>query len=232
VICGAVSEGIEPIVANLFVAGNAKGTFVRRNPYLENHLQAIGRNTQDVWDSILDYRGSVQHLDFLSESAKQVFKTAREIDQFEIIKQAADRQQFVDQGQSLNLFVDPEASAEYLMRLHLSAWKNGCLGLYYLKSSSLQAKNSNKKPMTKPTALIVTKDGCPWCVKAKDLLLSHGYIIEEKDRSLFPNSEWPYKTVPQIWLNGTHVEGGYQGVKALLDGTTPKQYAECAACEG
>ncbi|MGA1706980.1 MAG: hypothetical protein ACO39X_08070, partial [Candidatus Nanopelagicaceae bacterium] len=109
VICGAVSEGIEPLTANLFVASNAKGTFVRRNPYLERHLEAIGHNTQDVWDSILKERGSVQHLDFLSPHAKDVFKTAREIDQFELIKQAADRQSHVCQGQSLNLFVDPEA---------------------------------------------------------------------------------------------------------------------------
>ena len=232
VICGAVSEGIEPLVANLFVAGNAKGTFVRKNPYLEQHLESIGKNTQEVWDSILEERGSVQHLDFISEVAKEVFKTAREIDQFEVIKQASDRQKYVCQGISTNLFVDPEVSASELMRLHLSAWKMGLKSLYYLKSSSLQVKKNKKIAVAPPVALVVTKEGCPWCVKAKELLTQHGYVIEEKDHSLFPNSEWPYRTVPQIWLNGTHVEGGYQGVKALLDGTAPKQYAECAACEG
>jgi ribonucleoside-diphosphate reductase alpha chain len=234
VICGAVSEGIEPLVANLFVAGNAKGTFVRRNPYLETHLQAIGHNTQDVWDSILSHRGSVQHLDFLSDHAKQVYQTAREIDQFEIVKQAADRQKFVDQGQSLNLFVDPEASAEYLMRLHLSAWKNGCLGLYYLKSSSLHAKHSGSavaKPATK-AALIVTKPDCPWCDAAKLLLKNQGYAIQEQDRSTIPDNEWKFTTVPQVWLEGRHVEGGYQGLKTYFIGESDPDYAECLACQG
>lgn len=228
VICGAVSEGIEPLTANLFVAGNAKGTFVRKNPYLERHLETIGKNTQEVWDSILEERGSVQHLDFLTPMAKEVFKTAREIDQFEIIKQAADTQKHICQGISTNLFVDPESPADYLIRLHLVAWKLGLKSLYYLKSSSLQVKRAKKIPAAKPVALIVTKPDCPWCVKAKAFLSSNGYIVQERDRSTIPDSEWPYRTVPQIWINGSHVEGGYEG---LVKGTDP-QYADCAACQG
>ena len=234
VICGAVSEGIEPLTANLFVASNAKGTFVRRNPYLEKHLEAIGHNTQDVWDSILDERGSVQHLDFLSPHAKDVFKTAREIDQFELVKQAADRQQHVCQGQSLNLFVDPEESAANLLRLHLSAWKAGVKSLYYLKSSSLQVKKSQSKSQQSVSnaALVVTKPDCPWCVKAKELLTDNGYVIQETDRSTIADSDWPYTTVPQIWLNGNHVEGGYEGLAKLLDKTLEPGYSECLACQG
>jgi ribonucleoside-diphosphate reductase alpha chain len=234
VICGAVSEGIEPLTANLFVASNAKGTFVRRNPYLERHLEAIGKNTQDVWDSILDERGSVQHLDFLSPRAKEIFKTAREIDQFELVKQAADRQRYVCQGQSLNLFVDPESSAEYLFRLHLAGWKSGIKAFYYLKSSSLQVKKSAKPasaPLTR-AALIVTKSDCPWCVKAKELLTSNGYAIQETDRSTIADSDWPYTTVPQIWLNGTHVDGGYEGLAKLLNDPDADKYTECLACQG
>lgn len=230
VICGAVSEGIEPLTANLFVASNAKGTFVRRNPYLEKHLEAIGRNTQDVWDSILDERGSVQHLDFLSPHAKDVFKTAREIDQFELVKQAADRQVHVCQGQSLNLFVDPEESAANLLRLHLSAWKAGVKSLYYLKSSSLQVKKKTQQPVSN-AALVVTKPDCPWCVKAKELLTDNGYVIQETDRSTIADSDWPYTTVPQIWLNGKHIEGGYEGLAKLL-GETEDKYSECLACQG
>lgn len=232
VICGAVSEGIEPLTANLFVAANAKGTFVRKNPYLEAHLKAIGKNTQDVWDSILEERGSVQHLEFLGDHAKEVFKTAREIDQFELVRQAADRQKFVCQGQSLNLFVDPEVPADELTRLHLIAWKNGLKGLYYLKSSSLQVKKKQPAVNSKPIALIVTKPDCPWCVKAKELLALHGHVIEEKDRSTIPDSEWPYKTVPQIWINGQHIEGGYTGLAARLAGNEDSRYAECEACAG
>jgi len=230
VICGAVSEGIEPLTANLFVASNAKGTFVRRNPYLERHLEAIGQNTQDVWDSILEERGSVQHLDFLSPHAKDVFKTAREIDQFELVKQAADRQVHVCQGQSLNLFVDPEAPANYLMRLHLSAWKAGVKSLYYLKSSSLQVKKKVQPPVGN-AALVVTKPDCPWCVKAKELLSANGYVIQEMDRSAIADSDWPYTTVPQVWLNGKHIDGGYEGLAKLL-GEAEEQYGECLACQG
>jgi ribonucleoside-diphosphate reductase alpha chain len=234
VICGAVSEGIDPLTANLFVAGNAKGAFVRRNPYLDSHLTAIGKNTQEVWDSILDERGSVQHIEFLSPRAKEIFKTAREIDQFEIIKQASDRQVYVCQGQSVNLYVDPEVSAPELLRLHLIAWKSGMKSLYYLKSSSLQVMKTKKEPVQSKVSMVVTKPGCPWCVKVKELLKSHGYVIQETDRSSIPDSEWPYQTVPQVWINGSHVEGGYEGTLKLLEPEISEQekYAECAACSG
>jgi len=233
VICGAVSEGIEPLIANLFVAGNAKGTFVRRNPYLESHLTAIGQNTQDVWDSILEERGSVQHLDFLSLREKEIFKTAREIDQFEIIKQAADRQRYICQGQSVNLFVDPEADAAYLMRLHLSAWKMGLKSLYYLKSTSLQVKNRGSKVVPqRQVAKVVTKPDCPWCTKVKELLRSRGYEITEVDRSEVPDSDWSWDTVPQVWINGSHVEGGYEGVSKMLGQDEGEKYSECLACQG
>jgi ribonucleoside-diphosphate reductase alpha chain len=232
VICGAVSEGIEPLTANLFVAGNDKGTFVRRNPYLENHLIAIGKNTKEVWDSILEERGSVQHLDFLSDHARNVFKTAREIDQFEIIRQNADTQKYVCQGISTNLYVEPEAPASYIMALHLVAWKLKLKSLYYLKSTSLQAKKSKPATVkTKPIALVVTKHDCPWCVKAKSLLTSQGYLIQEVDRSTISDSEWSYKTVPQIWIDGNHVEGGYDGLTKLFS-KDEEQYADCAACQG
>ena len=233
VICGAVSEGIEPLTANLFVAINAKGTFVRRNPYLEAHLTSIGHNDQGVWDSILKERGSVQHLEFLSPSAKDVFKTAREIDQFELIAQAADRQPHVCQGQSLNLFVDPEAPASQLWRLHLSAHKVGLKSLYYLKSSSLQVMKTAKTQQTKPqTALVVTKPDCPWCVKAKELLSDRGYVVQDVDRSTIADTDWPYTTVPQVWMNGTHVDGGYEGLAKLLGDPVAPSYSECLACEG
>jgi ribonucleoside-diphosphate reductase alpha chain len=233
VICGAVSEGIEPLTANLFVAANAKGTFVRRNPYLESHLQSIGQNNQDVWDSILEERGSVQHLDFLSPLAKDIFKTAREIDQFEIIVQASERQPYVCQGQSVNLFVHPEAPAEMLMKLHLVAWRAGLKSLYYLKSSSMQVVKKSANPVpTANIATVVTKEDCPWCFKVKHLLSSRGYVLIEKDRSSIADSDWPYKTVPQVWINGKHVEGGYEGVAKLLEAPEEEKYSECLACQG
>jgi len=228
VICGAGSEGIEPMEANYYVAKQAKGTFVRRNKYLEQYLEGIDKNTDETWESIMEFRGSVQHLNFVDNCAKEVFKTAREIDQFELIRQGRDRQQFVCQGQSLNLFVDPEATPEYLLRLHLSAWKGGLKSLYYLKSSSLLVKR-NQSAQAK-VARIVTKQECPYCSMAKSLLKSQGWTISETDRAEVLDSEWSWKTVPQIWLNGQHI-GGYTELAEKL-GQGEKTYGECVACEG
>ena len=228
VICGAGSEGIEPMEANYYVAKQAKGTFVRRNKYLEQYLEGIGKNTDETWESIMEFRGSVQHLDFIDNHAKEVFKTAREIDQFELIRQASDRQPSICQGQSLNLYVDPESTPRYLFKLHLSAWKGGLKSLYYLKSSSLLVKRAQSAQAK--VARIVTKQECPYCSMAKSLLKSQGWTVEETDRANVPDSEWVWKTVPQIWLNGQHV-GGYTELAEKL-GQGEKTYGECVACEG
>jgi ribonucleoside-diphosphate reductase alpha chain len=226
VISGAFSQGIEPIDSNYFVAKQAKGTYVRKNPVLEKLLCDRGV-APEIWEEILQAKGSVQDLNCLSETEKEVFKTAREIDQFELIKQASDRQQFICQGQSLNLFVDPESDPAYIMRLHLSAWKMGLKSLYYLKSSSLL---TNKKVVP---ALIVTKEGCPWCVKLKELLSSEGIRYEEISKTEaeekgYWNSAW--RTVPQMWLYKKHV-GGYTDYIQLKTQTTEPAYADCLSCE-
>ena len=154
-----------------------KGTFIRKNPVLENKLCELGVS-EEVWDSILEAKGSVQHLDCLTPEEKEVFKTAREIDQFEIVKQAADRTPFICQAQSLNLFVPPDIAGEELVRLHLAAWKNGVKSLYYLRSTSLVAQRK-----VKPEAKVITKDGCPYCVKLKDQLKVDGISYVEVDRA-------------------------------------------------
>lgn len=239
VICGAVSQGIEPIEFNYFVAKQAKGSFVRKNPYLEAHLKQIGYDLPEVWQSILDARGSVQHLQFLPSHTREVFKTAREIDQFEIIKQAVDRQPYVCQGQSVNLFVDPESTPEYLMKLHLAAWRNKLKSLYYLKSSSLLVKKAppQLKLSTGRIAKMYSKPGCPYCDRAKEELLQMGYKIDETHPRDWPDGKFPYKTVPQIWLDENHV-GGYDALMTLkqLESSwpTPSEpvYEECEACQG
>jgi ribonucleoside-diphosphate reductase alpha chain len=244
VICGAVSQGIEPIDSNYYVAKQAKGSFVRKNPYLEAHLETIGYNTSEVWDSILDARGSVQHLhSILDDHALDVFKTAREIDQFEIIRQASDRQPHVCQGQSVNLFVDPESSAAYLLRLHLSAWKAKLKSLYYLKSTSLLVKQSKAKvaptftPVQKTaTAVMYSKPNCPYCDKAKMVLDLHGYAIEQHHPDDWSSengtAKFPHKTVPQIWIGGEHI-GGYDDLMVWLDSSPADTvYEECLACQG
>ena len=224
VISGAFSQGIEPIDANYFVAKQAKGTFVRRNPVLEAKLCELGVS-EEVWDSILEAKGSIQHLDCLSPLDKEIFKTAREIDQFEIIKQAADRTPFICQAQSLNLFVPPDIDGEELVRLHLAAWKNGVKSLYYLRSTSLVAQRK-----VTPEAKVITKDGCPYCVKLKDQLKVDGISYEEVDRASV--KDFPYKTVPQLWLSGEHI-GGYTEYMTLKhQHQNDDKYAECEACSG
>lgn len=146
-ISGGVSQGIEPISANIYAQKSAKGTFIRKNPILHKLLQKLGKDTVDVWDQINGDKGSIKNLSFLSEEQKQVFLTAREINQFAIVKQAGQRQKFIDQGQSVNLFFampndisDNETKlklAKYISDVHIEAWKQGLKGLYYMRSESV-----------------------------------------------------------------------------------------------
>jgi len=135
-ILGQMSPGIEPYLCNYFVNNSAKGTFTFRNPYFEKLLEEKGKDTPLVWDSVLKKGGSVQHLKFLTDEEKEVFKTWEEISQKEIIIQASQRQKFIDQGQSLNLMVHPYASAEEVVYLVFEAWRLGVKGLYYQRSGN------------------------------------------------------------------------------------------------
>lgn len=130
-ILGQVSEGIEPQRANYYVKDTAKGSFTIRNPYLTTHLEQIGKNTPEVWESILKKAGSVQHLDFLSDHTKEVFKTFAEISPKEVIIQASARQKYIDQGQSLNLLIHPSTPAKDVNALMIEAWELGIKSLYY-----------------------------------------------------------------------------------------------------
>lgn len=130
-IIGQVSEGIEPHRANYYIKDLAKGKFTVKNEYLVSLLEAKERNTDDVWESILKNAGSVQHLDFLSDDEKAVFKTFREISPQYIVSQAADRQMYVDQGQSLNLIISPTTPVKEVNKLYIDAWKLGIKSFYY-----------------------------------------------------------------------------------------------------
>lgn len=136
-ISGGHSAGIEPIAANIFSQKSAKGTFIRKNSVLEAHLISVGQNTDEVWKSINEQSGSVQHLKFLSDEVKTVFLTAREINQYAIIKQAAQRQKFIDQGQSINLFFGANADPKYIHGVHLLAWESGIKSLYYFRTEGV-----------------------------------------------------------------------------------------------
>ena len=138
IICGGTSAGIEPIPANIYSHKTLSGTFAVKNPYLEKILEQTGNNTPAVWDSILENEGSVQHLDFLSQDDKDVYKTAFEIDQRWVVELAADRTPDVCQSQSINIFLPGDVDKWDLHMLHWQAWERGCKSLYYLRSKSVQ----------------------------------------------------------------------------------------------
>jgi len=140
-IHGAVSMGIEPIKSNYFIKDLAKSKSVYKNPFLECELEKYGLNTEKTWDSILAKDGSVQHLDF---PTKEVFKSFIEISPKELVLQAAQRQKYIDQSQSLNLMIDPSIPAKDINQLYLYAWEEGVKTLYYqFSQSSAQAFSRN-----------------------------------------------------------------------------------------
>jgi ribonucleoside-diphosphate reductase alpha chain len=142
IICGGASPGIEPNVANSFTHKTLSGSFPVRNTYLANVLDRYGKNDDDTWQSIILNEGSVQHLDFLSDDEKLVFKTAFEIDQRWLIEHAADRTPFICQAQSLNVFLPADVHKRDLHQIHFQAWKRGVKSLYYCRSKSIQRAES------------------------------------------------------------------------------------------
>ena len=136
-ILGQVSPSIEPYASNYFVAGLAKGSFSRKNTELEKLLESKGKNTEDVWKNIIQNQGSVQQLDFLSENEKKVFKTFQEISPLAIIQQAAARQSFIDQGQSVNLKIPSSMGIKDINTIHMEAWELGLKSLYYQRGTSV-----------------------------------------------------------------------------------------------
>ncbi len=138
IICGGTSAGIEPIPANIYTHKTLSGSFAVKNPYLERLLEEKGQNTDAVWGSILENEGSVQHLDFLSQDDKDVYKTAFELDQRWVVELAADRTPEVCQSQSVNIFLPGDVDKWDLHMLHWQAWERGVKSLYYLRSKSVQ----------------------------------------------------------------------------------------------
>ena len=138
IICGGSSPGIEPIAANSYMHKTLSGSFNVRNKYLKALLAEHGKDTDDVWSSITTNEGSVQHLEFLNDDEKAVFKTAFELDQRWIIELAADRARYICQSQSVNVFLPADIHKKTLHDIHFEAWRKGLKSLYYCRSKSLQ----------------------------------------------------------------------------------------------
>jgi len=239
----ATSPSIEPNTANAYTHRTRAGSFLVKNPFLADVLTRHGINNESIWTSIITNKGSVQHLPELTEQEKAVFKTAKELDQNWVIQHAADRQKYICQGQSVNLFFPAGAEKSYVNKVHLKAWKEGLKGLYYLRTEA-KARAENVSEKVERVALqgdnrsiVYGKAWCPWCMKAKEELSVRGiqfdYIdLEEVGKTAAEVTGRDVKTVPQIYIAGTYI-GGYDDLmKHFEQELVVAEGDECKACEG
>jgi len=147
-ILGQVSQSIEPEFSNCYVKDLAKMKVTIKNPYLEKLLKKKDKDTPEIWESIRNADGSVQHLDILTQEEKEVFKTFSEINPYTILDQASIRQQYIDQGQSLNLMLDPDMTVREINQLYLYAHNAGIKSLYYSYSMSAAQSLTRKRVMS------------------------------------------------------------------------------------
>ena len=240
----STSPSIEPLKANAYTHRTRAGSFLVKNKYLQRLLEEKGENTDSTWTSIITKKGSVQHLPFLTEGEKAIYKTADELDQKWIIKHAGERQEFICQGQSVNLFFPAESDKGYVNRVHLEAWKQGLKGLYYLRTEA-KSRAENVSDKVERVALqddnrtiIYGKKDCPFCAMAKEELklrgMTYDYIdlqeIGKTAREVTGRRD--VKTVPQIYIEGEYV-GGYDELMVYLDAQSDiEDSEECKACEG
>ena len=143
-LAGGLSQGIEPFGANAYVDDDAKGLHMRKNPILKNIIKKRGINN-DIWDRINEEKGSIKNISEFTNEEKEVFKTFKEINQLELIRQAGIRQKYIDQGQSINLAFYQDAPARFINQVHLEAWKVGLKSLYYFRSESNLRADKNEQ---------------------------------------------------------------------------------------
>ena len=164
IICGNTSPSIEPYRANAFTQKTKSGSALLKNEYVEHALQDLDQDTSDVWKSIITNGGSVQHLDFLDDYTKEVFKTAVEIDQRWVIEMAGDRQEDICQSQSLNIFFPSNVSKQELHAIHMMAWKRKIKTLYYLRSEAMKrAETVSDEVLRQYIMDSIDDEGCLAC---------------------------------------------------------------------
>jgi len=161
IITNNASPGIEPIAANVFLQKTLSGSFAVRNRYLQKLLAEKGQDNEDIWSSITVTAGSVQHLEFLTEQEKAVFKTAFELDQRWVVEHAADRTPYVCQSQSINLFLPANVHKRDLHQIHVLAWKRGVKSLYYCRSMSLARADNVSEKAVRPDEIVQRERGEP-----------------------------------------------------------------------
>jgi ribonucleoside-diphosphate reductase alpha chain len=239
----STSPSIEPTKANAYTHRTRAGSFLVKNKYLTQLLEEKGQNTDSTWTSIITKKGSVQHLPFLTEGEKAIYKTADELDQMWVVQHAAERQDYICQGQSVNLFFPSGAEKSYVNKVHFSAWKQGLKGLYYLRTESKQrAENVSEKVERVALAgdmrsIVYGKSDCPFCSMAKEELRLRGipfdYIdLKEIGKTAREVTGREVKTVPQIYIEGEYV-GGYDELMEYFNKPLEAtEDDECKACEG
>lgn len=214
-LCNAGSPGIEPAANNYYTVATAKGSFIRINRFLKLKLSA-----SELKQVRID-NGSVKNIARLTELEKKIFATFAEISPHDILKHAIVRQKAMAmygqaQSQSLNLYIDKDMPAEKIAELHIRAYREGLLGLYYVRSNS--AMLASKKPRVH----MQTRQNCEWCTKAKELLESQGIEFTEENK--------PEGQVPQIWFDDVKLADGYNSLSDLLGKGAGAN--ACSACEG
>lgn len=240
----STSPSIEPLKANAYTHRTRAGSFLVKNKYLEEVLELKGENNDTNWTSIITKKGSVQHLPFLTEGEKAIFKTADELDQNWVVQHAADRQKYICQGQSVNLFFPSGAPKAYVNQVHLRAWKEGLKGLYYLRTEAKQrAENVSEKVERVALAgdmrtIVYSKKDCPYCSMAMEELKLRGIPFDKIDLKEIGKTaaevtgRKDVKSVPQVYIAGEYV-GGYNELMEFLNKPLDVEEGdECRACEG
>ena len=238
----STSPSIEPLKANAYTHRTRAGSFLVKNKYLTRLLDAKGENNESNWSSIITNKGSVQHLPFLTEGEKSIYKTAQELDQNWVVQHAGDRQPFICQGQSVNIFFPAGADKSYVNKVHLKAWTDGLKGLYYLRTEAKsRAENVSEKvervALQEDTRSIVySKKNCPFCSMAMEELKLRGIPYDKIDladigKTAAEVTGRKVKTVPQIYIGGKYI-GGYEELMKHLETPFEDDSEECRACEG
>lgn len=174
IIMGNTSPSVEPYRANAYRQDTLSGAYMNKNKYLDIIIKECCEDNpkldyQDIWSSIIVNDGSVQHLEFLDQDTKDVFKTSMEIDQRWVIEHASDRQQYIDQAQSINLFFRPDSNLKYIHSVHFLAWKHGLKSLYYCRSEKLAKADKVAKSVERQIieeidmSSLVNNDECIAC---------------------------------------------------------------------
>ena len=238
----STSPSIEPIKACAYTHRTRAGSFLVKNKYLDKLLTEKGENNESIWTSIITNKGSVQHLPFLTEGEKAIFKTAQELDQTWVVQHAADRQKYICQGQSVNLFFPAGAAKSYVNKVHIKAWREGLKGLYYLRTEA-KSRAENVSEKVERVALqddkrniVYSKKNCPFCAMAMEELKLRGIPfdkidLEEIGKTAAEVTGRKVSTVPQIYIEGQYI-GGYDQLMAFLNNASTQESDECRACEG